>query len=93
MTTKLTIAYHALKICFLKKVIKVVQHVLLDKQLELFPVRTVYLAKLVQVKQIAQIVTLVSIKVNQVFHLVSNAFQVSTNEVQNTKKYLLKSSH
>ena len=60
--------------------IKVVQHVLLDKQLELIPVRTVCQDKLVQVKQIwnAKIVKLDIIKTKKVFLLVSNVFQADT---------------
>ena len=68
---------------------KVVQHVLLDKQLELIPVRTVCLDKLVQVKQIwnAKIVKLDIIKMKKVFHPVSGVFRVSTqtNEQRITK--------
>jgi len=70
-------------------VIKVVQHVLPDKQLELIPVRTVCLDKLVQVKQIwnAKIVKLDIIKMKKVFHPVLGVFQVSTqtNEQRTTK--------
>ena len=53
---------------------------LLDKQLDLIPVRTVQLVKLVQAEQIwnAKIVKLDTIKTKKVFLLVSNVFQADT---------------
>ena len=51
MTKKKTIACLVLMVCFQTQEMRVVIHVLLDKQLELIPVRTVQLVKLAQVKQ------------------------------------------
>ena len=51
MTKKKTIACHVLMVCFQTQEMRVVIHVLLDKQLEIIPVRTVQLVKLAQVKQ------------------------------------------
>ena len=65
---------------------------LLDKQLELFPVRTVCLDKLVQVKQIwnAKIVKLDIIKMKKVFHPVSGVFQVNKQTNKEQQNHLFK---